>query len=82
MNRRTLYVGGLSPATKLEPLRVMLEQFGLIEDIRMTTRRSSTGENPGIAYVTFKTSESAMAARRVLDGSELDGARIRVDIAR
>lgn len=82
MHRRTLYIGGLSPATSLETLRATMSPFGSIEDIRMMTRTSSSGDNPGIAYVTFKTGEAAKAAARVLDGSELDGARLRVDIAR
>ncbi len=82
MHRRTLYIGGLSPATSLESLRATMSQFGPIEDVRMTTRTSSSGENPGIAYVTFRTGDAAEAAIRVLDGSELDGARLRVDIAR
>jgi RNA recognition motif-containing protein len=81
MNRRTLYVGGLSPSTKLESLRAMLSQFGAIEDARLIPRSSTRGEH-AIAYVTFVTGKAAMHATRVLDGADFEGARIRVDYAR
>lgn len=79
--RKTIYVGGLASETSVESLCAMLAQFGPVEDARLMTRKE-TGDSRGFAYVTFSTSEAAKHAKRVLDGAEFEGARLRVDIAR
>ncbi|MCA9695220.1 MAG: RNA-binding protein [Myxococcales bacterium] len=81
MAGRTIFVGGLAEQTTIEALRAMLSQFGAIEDARLF-RRSASPDDRGFAYVTFHSSDAAMHARRLLNGVEFQGARLRVDYAR
>jgi RNA recognition motif-containing protein len=74
---RTLYVGGLPPEADNEALRSMFAGFGEITYAHVV-RRLETGDSRGFGYVTFRSELAAMAARRKLDGRELDGQQLRV----
>ena len=74
-----LYVGGLSWGTDNAGLENTFAQFGSIEEARVITDRE-TGRSRGFGFVTFADDEGAEKALS-LDGTELDGRTIKVNIA-
>ncbi len=78
---RTLYVGGLHPETTASGLEALFAAHGQVCEARVVMR-PSTGRCRGFGYVTFESPSDARRARAALDGKELDGARLRVDLAR
>lgn len=75
-----LYVGGLSWGTSDEGLRTAFEGFGPIREAKVITDRD-TGRSRGFGFVTFESAEDAQAAIDAMDGSELDGRQLRVNVA-
>jgi RNA recognition motif-containing protein len=76
-----LFVGGLGRHTSDTELREAFSKFGpLLEAIVMTDRM--TGESRGFGFVTFERSEDAHVALKELNGTEVDGGRLRIDHAR
>ena len=75
-----IFVGGLSWNTTSEELADYFSQVGDVTDSRVITDRE-TGKSRGFGFVTFALEEFAEAAVQALDGSELDGRRLRVNIA-
>ena len=79
MSKR-LFVGGLSWGTDDEGLRRAFEQFGEVDDVRVITDRE-TGRSRGFGFVTILDDSAATNAIEEMDGSELDGRTIRVNVA-
>jgi len=77
---KKLYVGGLAWATRDEGLRQAFERFGEVIDARVITDRD-TGRSRGFGFVTFAEESDAINAMSQMSGAELDGRRIKVDIA-
>lgn len=77
---KKLFVGGLSWDTTDDSLRVAFEEFGPVTDAKVITDRD-TGRSRGFGFVTFSESGDAEAAMSAMDGTELDGRRIRVNEA-
>ena len=75
-----LFVGGLAWATSDDTLRQHFETFGDVSEAKVITDRD-TGRSRGFGFVTFNSADDASSAMQNLDGSELDGRRIRVDKA-
>ncbi|KIL93717.1 hypothetical protein FAVG1_02278 [Fusarium avenaceum] len=75
-----LYVGNLSWNTSDETLREAFSQFGQVTD-SIIMRDRETGRARGFGFVTFSTEEEANAAVEGLNEQELDGRRIRVNVA-
>lgn len=73
---RTLYIGGLPATASIDHVRRACEPFGALGDVRLLPRR-----DVAIAYVTFADEQAAQSARRALDGSIVDGHRLRVEFA-
>ncbi len=78
---KKLFVGGLAWATDDQGLRAAFESFGAIDEAKVITDRE-TGRSRGFGFVTFGTAEDAAKAQEAMDGQEVDGRRIRVDIAK
>ena len=74
-----LYVGGLSWDTDNAGLEKAFTSFGTVEEAKVITDRE-TGRSRGFGFVTF-TEESSADKALSLDGSELDGRNIKVNIA-
>ncbi|CAE6416207.1 unnamed protein product [Rhizoctonia solani] len=75
-----LYVGNLSWNTTDDSLREAFGEFGsVIDSIVMKDRE--TGRSRGFAFVTLSTDEEANAAIEGLNEQDLDGRRIRVNLA-
>ncbi|EIM82949.1 RNA-binding domain-containing protein [Stereum hirsutum FP-91666 SS1] len=75
-----VYVGNLSWNTTDDTLRQAFSEFGAILD-SIVMRDRETGRSRGFGFVTFGTPEEADAAINNLNEQELDGRRIRVNLA-
>ncbi len=75
-----IYVGNLSFKTTEEQLEGLFSQHGQVERVNVVQDRE-TGRSRGFGFVEME-SESATAAISALDGTELDGRNLRVNVAR
>jgi len=75
-----LYVGGLSYSTTSEGLREFFAQSGNVLSATVITDRFS-GQSRGFGFVEMATAEDANNAISQLNGRDLDGRRITVEIS-
>ena len=75
-----LFVGNLSFNTSQATLEAAFGAFGEVREVALPTDRE-TGRPRGFAFVTMADAQAAQNAIGQLNGSELDGREIRVDIA-
>jgi RNA recognition motif-containing protein len=76
-----VFVGSLNWSTSVESLRSAFEKFGELEETKVITDRQ-TGRSRGFGFVTFKNSLNAEEAIREMNGKELDGRPIAVNLAK
>jgi len=79
MNNR-LYVGNLSYYTTEDSLMRAFAQVGDVSEAKLVIDRE-TGRSRGFAFVTMGTDADAQKAISQLDGQDLDGRPLRVNIA-
>ena len=77
---KKLFVGGLSWDTTDDGLKQAFDRFGEIAEAKVILDRD-TGRSRGFGFVTFNEADAAQSAVGEMDGSELDGRRIKVDVA-
>ena len=77
---KKLFVGSLSWDTNDEGLRNAFSPHGEISEAIVISDRDS-GRSRGFGFVTFDDDESADKAVAALNGTELDGRTIKVDVA-
>jgi RNA recognition motif-containing protein len=77
---KKLFVGGLSWSTDDESLNKAFEEYGTVEEAKVILERDS-GRSRGFGFVTFSTDEEAKAAMDAMNGQEMDGRQLRVDVA-
>ncbi len=77
---KKLFVGGLSWDTTNDSLRAAFSPFGEVMEAKVITDRE-TGKSRGFGFVTFADAATADEALGVMNETELDGRRIRVDMA-
>ena len=75
-----LYVGGLAYSTTSDGLREFFAQCGNVTSATVITDRFS-GQSRGFGFVEMGTAEEAQTAISQLNGRELDGRRITVEIS-
>ncbi|HXG17393.1 MAG TPA: RNA-binding protein [Calidithermus sp.] len=75
-----LYVGGLSYSTTSEGLKEFFSQCGNVLSATVITDRFS-GQSRGFGFVEMSSAEEAQAAISQLNGRELDGRRITVEVS-
>jgi hypothetical protein len=75
-----LFVGGLSWDTTVDDLREVFSKFGTVTDAVVMDDRS-TGRSRGFGFVTFEDRKDASKAVEELNGAELDGRNIVVNVA-
>jgi len=75
-----LFVGGLSFSTSPERLKQAFAGFGTVESVTVATDRDS-GRSRGFGFVEMATADEANAAIARLNGSDLDGRQIRVELS-
>ena len=75
-----IYVGNLNYATTDEGLTNCFSQFGeVLSSIVIKDRES--GQSKGFGFVEFAEAQAADAAIEGMNGKELDGRRLRVNMA-
>ena len=72
-----LFVGGLSFSTSSDRLREVFAGFGTVESVTVATDRD-TGRSRGFGFVEMASANAAIAR---LNGTDLDGRQIRVEIS-
>ena len=76
-----IFVGNLSRQTAEGDLRQAFEAHGQVETAKVITDRSS-GESKGFGFVEMPTQSEGEAAIANLNGKELQGRSITVNVAR
>ncbi|MBN4049458.1 RNA-binding protein [bacterium AH-315-N03] len=75
-----LFVGSLSWNTDDHGLQAAFERFGEITDSKVISDRE-TGRSRGFGFVTFADPNAAQKAIQEMNGAELDGRTLNVDLA-
>ena len=76
-----LFIGGLSFQTQTERLRELFAQIEGVESVTIVTDRD-TGQSRGFGFVEVATTEAANDAVTKLNGVQLDGRTLRVEISK
>jgi RNA recognition motif-containing protein len=76
-----LFIGGLSFNTTNEGLREFFAQIGNVTSASVVTDQFS-GRSRGFGFVEMATPEEAEQAVRQLNGRELDGRQLKVEMAK
>lgn len=76
-----LFVGGLPYSVTSEELKNMFSNFGAVMSAAVITDRFS-GESKGFGFVEMDNDSEAQAAIKALDGSDQNGRKIAVSVAK
>jgi RNA recognition motif-containing protein len=76
-----LYVGNLSYETSEASIRTAFEAHGEVTSVNLITDRDS-GRPKGFGFVEMGTPDEAQKAKAALDGTQLDGRALKVDVAK
>ncbi|KAJ1630294.1 hypothetical protein T492DRAFT_1004091 [Pavlovales sp. CCMP2436] len=80
-DKRTLYVGGLEDTVTAESLRAVFVPFGEVLEIGLPIDQTSQ-KHKGFAFVQFETADDAQDAVDNMDGSELFGRVLKVNVSK
>lgn len=75
-----IHIGNLSFTTTEDGLRSAFENFGTVTEVRIIMDRA-TGKSKGFGFVEFSNDDEGENAVAKMDGSMLDGRKIRVSKA-
>ncbi len=81
MEENKLFVGGLSWNLTVEDLKAAFAAVAEVVDCVIIMDRQ-TGKSKGFGFVTMKTADDAQKAITALNGTELDGRSITVNVAK
>jgi RNA recognition motif-containing protein len=81
MSQNKLYVGNLSFNSSEEDITDAFAAHGTVASVHLITDRE-TGRPRGFAFVEMSTGSEAQAAMQALDGKDLDGRNIKVNVAK
>ncbi len=76
-----IYVGNLSYKMKDEDLENLFSPFGSVSESKVITDRD-TGRSKGFGFVEMENQAEGDEAIKELDGKEIDGRNIKVNVAR
>src|SRR5689334_12862738 len=76
-----LFVGGLAYSKTNQDLQAMFEAFGAVASAVIIMDKF-TNQSKGFGFVEMPNDEEAQEAIKALDGSEQDGRRLGVSVAR
>lgn len=79
MNNR-LFVGNLAFHTTEDGLRRTFSNFGAVAEVTLVLDRE-TGRSRGFAFVSMSNDAEATSAMQSLNGSDLDGRDLKVNLA-
>ena len=77
---KKIYVGNLAYSTNEETLQGLFGQYGEIASVAVIKDRFSN-QSKGFGFVEMADEDAADAAIATLNGKEVDGRRIRVNVA-
>jgi cold-inducible RNA-binding protein len=75
-----LFIGGLAFSTSTDRLREVFAQAGAVESAAVVTDRD-TGNSRGFGFVEMATAEAAAEAIKQLNGKDVDGRTLKVELA-
>jgi cold-inducible RNA-binding protein len=81
VNPRKLFVGNMPYSASEQQLQDLFAQYGELAEVKVISDRM-TGRPKGIAFVEFVNEEDASKAVEALNGYELDGRALVVNVAR
>jgi RNA recognition motif-containing protein len=81
MNSTKLYVGNLTYDTTESTIEALFATHGSVTSVALITDRD-TGRPKGFGFVEMGSAEEAQAAKSALDGTDLGGRAIKVDVAK
>ena len=81
MNSAKLYVGNLSYDTSEASIRTAFEAHGEVASVNLITDRDS-GRPKGFGFVEMGSADEAQKAKGALDGTQMDGRALKVDVAK
>ena len=76
-----LYVGNLSYDTSEASIRTAFEAHGEVASVNLITDRDS-GRPKGFGFVEMGSADEAQKAKGALDGTQMDGRTLKVDVAK
>lgn len=76
-----LFVGGLSYSKTNQDLQAMFEAFGQVQSAQIIMDKF-TNQSKGFGFVEMVNDEEAQAAIKGLDGTDVDGRRLGVSVAK
>ena len=76
-----LFIGGLSFQTPTDRLRELFGQIDGVQSVTIVTDRD-TGQSRGFGFVEVATAEAANDAVAKLNGVQLDGRTLRVELSK
>jgi RNA recognition motif-containing protein len=80
VNPNKLFIGNLPYSASEDQLQDLIAPHGTIVSLKLITDRE-TGRSRGIAFVEMSTVEEAEAVIAALNDYELDGRKLRVNVA-
>jgi len=81
VNSAKLYVGNLSYDTSEASIRTAFEAHGEVTSVNLITDRDS-GRPKGFGFVEMGSADEANQAKTALDGTQMDGRALKVDVAK
>lgn len=81
VNPRKLFVGNMPYSVSEQQLSDLFAQYGELAEVKVISDRM-TGRPKGIAFVEFVNEDDAAKATEALNGYELDGRALVVNVAR
>jgi RNA recognition motif-containing protein len=81
MSQNRLYVGNLSFSSSETEIADAFGAFGTVQNVNLITDRE-TGRPRGFAFVEMASDQEAQAAMEGMDGQQLGGRTLKVNIAR
>lgn len=78
---KKLYVGNLAYSTNNSDLESMFSEYGAVDSAQIIMDRA-TGRSKGFGFVEMASDDEAQAAIDALDGQEIGGRQIKVNVAK
>lgn len=76
-----LYVGNISDMVNESELKKIFEKFGQVKSVKLITDKD-TGTSKGYGFVEMENKEDGKKALEKANGMEINGQRLKVNIAR
>jgi cold-inducible RNA-binding protein len=81
VNPNKLFVGNLPYSVNEQQLEELFAEYGELKEVKVIIDRMS-GRSKGIAFVEYNNEADAQAAIEALNGKEIDGRALAVNVAR